>query len=38
MEQFGAFPLKHIEGVAACCNHPVRFGVVESLNDREESL
>jgi transposase len=32
MEQFGAFPQKHIEGIAAYCNHPVRFGVVESIN------
>ena len=23
---------RHLEGIAAYCNHPVRFGVVESLN------
>ena len=23
---------KHIEGIAAYCDHPVRFGVVESIN------
>jgi hypothetical protein len=24
--------LKHINGIAAYCDHPVRFGVVESIN------
>jgi hypothetical protein len=24
--------VKHLEGIAAYCLHPVRFGVVESLN------
>jgi transposase len=32
MEQLGDFLLKHIEGIAAYCDHPVRFGVVESIN------
>jgi transposase len=32
MERLGAFLAKHLEGIAAYCFHPVRFGVVESLN------
>lgn len=32
MERLGAFLIKHLEGIAAYCFHPVRFGVVESLN------
>ena len=32
MEKLGDFLLKHIDGIAAYCDHPVRFGVVESLN------
>lgn len=32
MERLGDFLLKHINGIAAYCDHPVRFGVVESLN------
>jgi transposase len=32
MEKLGAFLVKHLEGIAAYCFHPVRFGVVESLN------
>lgn len=32
MEQLGDFLLKHIEGIAAYCDHAVRFGVVESIN------
>jgi transposase len=32
MEQLGDFLLKHIEGIAADCDHRVRFGVVESVN------
>ena len=32
MEQLGDFLLKHIEGIVAYCDHPVRFGVVESIN------
>jgi transposase len=32
MEQLGDFLLKHIEGIAAYCDHPLRFGVVESIN------
>ena len=32
MDRLGDFLLRHIEGIAAYCDHPVRFGVVESLN------
>lgn len=32
MERLGDFLLKHINGIAAYCDHPVRFGVVESIN------
>jgi transposase len=32
MERLGDFLLKHIDGIAAYCDHPVRFGVVESIN------
>jgi transposase len=32
MVRLGDFLLKHIDGIAAYCEHPVRFGVVESLN------
>jgi len=32
MEQLGDFLLKHIDGIAAYCDHAVRFGVVESIN------
>jgi hypothetical protein len=32
MERLGDFPLTHIDGIAAYCDHDVRFGVVESLN------
>jgi transposase len=32
MERLGAFLFKHLEGIAAYCDHPVRFGVVESIN------
>jgi transposase len=32
MERLGAFLGKHLDGIAAYCFHPVRFGVVESLN------
>ena len=32
MEQLGDFLLNHIEGIAAYCDHAVRFGVVESIN------
>src|SRR5688500_20392709 len=32
MERLGEFLFKHIEGIAAYCDHPVRFGVVESIN------
>src|SRR5207302_3070425 len=30
MEKLGV--VHHIDGIAAYCDHPVRFGVVESLN------
>ena len=30
--QIGNAGFKHIEGIAAYCDHPVRFGVVESIN------
>ena len=32
MEKLGEFLLRHLDGIAAYCDHPVRFGVVESLN------
>jgi len=32
MDQLGEFLFKHLEGIAAYCDHPVRFGVVESIN------
>ncbi len=32
MERLGEFLFRHVEGIAAYCDHPVRFGVVESLN------
>ena len=32
MEKLGEFLFKHVEGIAAYCDHPVRFGVVESIN------
>jgi transposase len=32
MERLGDFLLTHIDGIAACCDHAVRFGVVESVN------
>jgi transposase len=32
MERLGDFLLKHIHGIAAYCDHQVRFGVVESVN------
>jgi transposase len=32
MEKLGAFLVKHLEGIAAYCFHPVRVGVVESVN------
>ena len=31
-ERLGDFLFRHIEGIAAYCDHPVRFGVVESIN------
>ncbi len=32
MERLGDFIFRHVEGIAAHCDHPVRFGVVESIN------
>ena len=32
MENLGEFLFRHVEGIAAYCDHPVRFGVVESVN------
>lgn len=32
MVRLGEFLFRHIEGIAAYCDHPVRFGVVESIN------
>lgn len=32
MERLGEFLFKHLEGIAAYCDHRVRFGVVESIN------
>ena len=32
MERLGDLIFRHLEGMAAYCDHPVRFGVVESLN------
>lgn len=32
MQKLGAFLVRHLEGIAAYCFHPVRFGVVESVN------
>lgn len=32
MERLGDLIFRHLEGIAAYCDHPVRFGVVESLN------
>jgi len=32
MERLGDVLLKHIDGIAAYCDHQVRFGVVESIN------
>jgi transposase len=32
MEKLGDTLVRHFDGIAAFCDHPVRFGVVESLN------
>ena len=32
MDRLGEFLFKHVEGIAAYCDNPVRFGVVESIN------
>jgi transposase len=32
MEKLGDTLVHHVDGIAAYCDHPVRFGVVESLN------
>jgi transposase len=32
MAKLGEFLVRHLDGIAAYCFHPVRFGVVESIN------
>jgi transposase len=32
MDRLDEFLFNHVEGIAAYCDHPVRFGVVESIN------
>ena len=32
MERLGEFLFRHVEGITASCDHPARFGVVESIN------
>jgi hypothetical protein len=32
MERLGAFLFRHVEGIAAYCDHRLRFGVVEAIN------
>jgi len=32
MEKLGDTLVNHFDGIAAYCDHPVRFGLVESLN------
>jgi transposase len=32
MQKLGLFLLRHLMGIVAYCHHPVRFGVVESVN------
>ena len=32
MERLGQLLVRHVDGIAAYCDHPVRFGVVESIN------
>jgi transposase len=32
IEKLGDTLVKHFDGIAAYCDHPVRFGVVESIN------
>ena len=32
MDRLGEFLFRHIEGIAAYCDHQMRFGVVESIN------
>jgi hypothetical protein len=38
MERLGDFLFKHITGIAAYCDHPVRFGVVESINTTTKAV
>jgi len=38
MERLGDFLFTHVEGIAAYCDHPVRFGVVESINTTIKSV
>jgi transposase len=32
MAKLGEFLVRHLDGIGASCFHPVRFGVVESIN------
>src|SRR5215471_484092 len=38
MEKLGDTLVNHFDGIAAYCNHPVRFGVVELLNTKIKGL
>jgi transposase len=38
MEKLGDTLVNHFDGIAAYCDHPVRFGVVESLNTTIEGV
>jgi transposase len=38
MEKLGDTLVNHFDGIAAYCGHPVRFGVVESLNTTINAL
>src|SRR5262249_17564140 len=38
MEKLGEFLLRHLNGIAAYCDHPLRFGVVESLNTTMKAI
>jgi transposase len=38
MEKLGDTLVNHFDGIAAYCDHPVRFGVVESLNTTIKSV
>src|SRR5258708_39729028 len=38
MERVGEFLFKHLEGIAAYCDHQVRFGVVEAIKTTIKSV